>query len=113
LGECVPQLELEVGIGHCRPRGMAQEDWVGIEEGGGPDKRAAIDNRSRDLERPLLKNKASGNPMERRHRRGHSLRSRRDAELPDFAYAIFSTLVVALGPLSLGFAVIILHTFPS
>lgn len=83
---------------------MAQEDWAGLEAGGGPDKRAAVGSGSGDLERPLLKTEASGNPTERRHRRGHSLRSRRDAELPDSAYAIFSTLVVALGPLSLGFA---------
>jgi len=72
---------------------------------------------SQDLQKPLLLKSegSSTNPKtgaaehgrhhHQHHHHHHHLRSRRDAVLPNSGYAIFSTLVVALGPLSLGFAV--------
>ncbi|KAG0599868.1 hypothetical protein M758_12G184100 [Ceratodon purpureus] len=81
---------------------MVQEDLSGMEAG--DDRPVAVGSGSHDLEKPLLgKNEGSSKPRSSHHRR-HSLRSRRDAVLPNSAYAVFSTLVVALGPLSLGFA---------
>lgn len=81
---------------------MVEKDLNGMEAAGG----------SQDLEKPLLLNSegSSTNPktgtaQHGRHHHHHNLRSRRDAVLPESGYAIFSTLVVALGPLSLGFAV--------
>lgn len=63
---------------------------------------AGVDSGSNELGKPLL-NEGAGRsrPV---HNRRHNLRSRRDAVLPNSAYAILSTFVVALGPLSLGFA---------
>lgn len=83
-----------------------QKDLNGMEQGNGSG--------SRDLEKPLLAKKEKEGSEEPRtsHHRRHTLRSRRDAVLPNSGYAIFSTLMVALGPLALGFAVSLLtHDF--
>lgn len=76
-----------------------QKDLNGMEQGNGSG--------SRDLEKPLLAKKEKEGSEEPRtsHHRRHTLRSRRDAVLPNSGYAIFSTLMVALGPLALGFAI--------
>lgn len=75
----------------------------------GHDPLAAAGSGSQDLQKPLLlKSEGSSKPRSShhgRHHHHHNLRSRRDAVLPNSGFAIFSTLVVALGPLSLGFAV--------
>lgn len=74
----------------------------------GHDPLAAAGSGSQDLQKPLLlKSEGSSKPRSShhgRHHHHHNLRSRRDAVLPNSGFAIFSTLVVALGPLSLGFA---------
>ena len=87
---------------------MVQEDLSRMEAGNAWP--VAVGSGSHDLEKPLLpKNEGSSKPRGSHHHR-HSLRSRRDAVLPNSGYAVFSTLVVALGPLSLGFAVSLVCT---
>jgi SP family facilitated glucose transporter-like MFS transporter 8 len=82
------------------------EDLNGMED---PPHASSSQQEQEQLEKPLLKTtdgQASlGKPKSSRHHHHHNLRSRRDAVLPNSAYAIVSTLVVALGPLSLGFAI--------
>lgn len=82
-----------------------------MEHGSGDDHRNLLATDSHDLHKPLLKHDGSSKPKGHHHRR--HLKSRRDAILPNSGYAIFSTLVVALGPLSLGFGVCGLLQFGS
>ena len=90
---------------------MALDTLNRMEHGSGDDHRNLLATDSHDLHKPLLKNDGSGKPKGHHHRR--HLKSRRDAVLPNSGYAIFSTLVVALGPLSLGFGVCALLQFGS
>jgi len=90
---------------------MVEEDLNGMEAGSDPP---AAAGGSQDLQKPLLlksegsstkPKSAAAHHGRHHHHHHHHLRSRRDAVLPNSGYAIFSTLLVALGPLSLGFAV--------
>ena len=83
---------------------MALEDVNKMEQGTSDDHRNLLASNSHDLRKPLMMSESAAKQRGQQHKR-HSLRSRRDAILPKSGYAIFSTLVVALGPLSLGFAV--------
>ncbi|XP_073391852.1 sugar transporter ERD6-like 4 isoform X2 [Physcomitrium patens] len=78
---------------------MAKDKLYSMESG---ENNFADGGGSIDLKKPLL-SEGSSKPKHS-HDRRHFLRSRKDVVLPNPAHAICSTLIVALGPLSLGFA---------
>jgi SP family sugar porter-like MFS transporter len=96
---------------------MVVEDLNGMEAGNDAGLAGGGAGSSGELQKPLLLKSEGSKPKsaarhQHHHHHHHHLRSRRDAVLPNSAYAIFSTLVVALGPLSLGFAVSEIHPHP-